>query len=94
MFHTPDLEHYRDELRGWYFDLQAVAPGPITRTADELSAAIAHGLAVGAPGEYAERYEAFVQRFNAWERGDASQRVADALVKASVFDAVSPKDSL
>ncbi len=94
VFHTPDLEHYRDELRGWYFDLQAVAPGPITRTADELSAAIAHGLAVGAPGEYAERYEAFVQRFNAWERGDASQRVADALVKASVFDAVSPKDSL
>ena len=94
VFHTPDLEHYRDELRGWYFDLQAVAPGPITRTADELSAAIAHGLAIGAPGEYAERYEAFVQRFNAWERGDASQRVADALVKASVFDAVSPKDSL
>src|SRR5690606_37289810 len=28
-FFTPDLDHYRGELRGFYFDLAARAPGPL-----------------------------------------------------------------
>ena len=39
-FFVPDLEHYRGELRGFYFDLEAHAPGPVVRTLDDLVDAI------------------------------------------------------
>lgn len=82
VFHTPDLERYRDELRGWYFDLEADAPGPITRTTAELAAATVDALDHGTPTTHADRYRAFAERFNAWEQGDAAVRVADALLDA------------
>lgn len=88
VFHTPDLEHYRDELRGWYFDLEAEAPGPITRNAKELASAVTDALAHGTPTTHADRYRTFTERFNVWEQGDAAVRVADALVEATL-----PRDS-
>ena len=39
-FLVPDMEHYRGELRGFYFDLAAHAPGPVVRTQDELVTAL------------------------------------------------------
>ena len=33
---TYDLEHYRDDLRGFYFDLAEVAPGPLLATGTEV----------------------------------------------------------
>ena len=33
IFYTYDLEHYRDDLRGFYFDLAEVAPGPLVAPA-------------------------------------------------------------
>ena len=41
VFYTYDLEHYRDDVRGFYFDLAEVAPGPLVRTSSELVEAIA-----------------------------------------------------
>ena len=41
VFYTYDLEHYRDDLRGFYFDLAEIAPGPLVRTSEELVEAIA-----------------------------------------------------
>src|SRR5690606_5072702 len=38
-FLVPDLEHYRGELRGFYFDLLERAPGPVVRNQTELVAA-------------------------------------------------------
>jgi len=35
-FYCYDLEAYRDELRGFYFDFIEEAPGPISRTSEEL----------------------------------------------------------
>jgi CDP-glycerol glycerophosphotransferase len=81
VFHAPDLEQYRDELRGWYFDLEAEAPGPITRNGEELASAVAESLAHGTPSSHLGRYQAFRERFSAWERGDAAVRVADALLE-------------
>ena len=37
---TYDLEQYRDDLRGFYLDLAAEAPGPLLATTDEVAAAI------------------------------------------------------
>jgi CDP-glycerol glycerophosphotransferase len=33
--------HYRSELRGFYFELEAMAPGPLLDTLDEVLDAIA-----------------------------------------------------
>jgi CDP-glycerol glycerophosphotransferase len=74
-FLVPDLEHYRGELRGFYFDLAEHAPGPLVRTADELVAALAAD-----PSAYAERYDSWRRRFNAREDGHAAERVVARII--------------
>ncbi|MBP2437794.1 CDP-glycerol glycerophosphotransferase family protein [Microbacterium amylolyticum] len=75
-FLVPDIERYRGELRGFYFDLVARAPGPLVRSQDELVAALARD-----PDEFAVRYDKWQARFNRREDGRASQRVV-----ARIFD--------
>ena len=36
IFYVPDLEQYRDHLRGFYFDFEQEAPGPLVRTTAEV----------------------------------------------------------
>ncbi|MFT4219851.1 MAG: CDP-glycerol glycerophosphotransferase family protein [Microbacterium sp.] len=69
-FLVPDLEHFRGELRGFYFDLPAVAPGSVVRTQEELE----HALAAD-PAQFAEKYAAWRARFNARDDGRAAARV-------------------
>jgi CDP-glycerol glycerophosphotransferase len=70
-FLVPDLEHYRGELRGFYFDLAAHAPGPLVRTQEELTAALA-----GEPApEVTARYRQWQATFNARDDGRAAERV-------------------
>src|SRR5213075_1098861 len=40
LFFTYDLEFYRDHLRGFYFDFEAEAPGPLLSTSAEIVAAV------------------------------------------------------
>ncbi|WP_194764700.1 CDP-glycerol glycerophosphotransferase family protein [Microbacterium sp. UFMG61] len=71
-FLVPDLDHYRGELRGFYFDLASRAPGPLVRTQGELVAALAdetHEVT------FAERYAAWRAQFNRRDDGDAADRV-------------------
>ncbi|HEY7631007.1 MAG TPA: CDP-glycerol glycerophosphotransferase family protein, partial [Thermoleophilaceae bacterium] len=56
-----DIEHYRDELRGMYVDLEAEAPGPMVRTVPELVSAL-RGLENGVVSEYRSAHERFVAR--------------------------------
>jgi CDP-glycerol glycerophosphotransferase len=77
VFYTYDLEHYRDDLRGFYFDLAEVAPGPLVRTSEELVEAIAD-RDVAASG-LAERYARFRDTFCSLEDGHATDRVLDLL---------------
>jgi len=71
-FLVPDLDHYRGQLRGFYFDLESRAPGPLVRTQDELVAALADPGHVDA---YAERYAAWRTQFNRRDDGHAAERV-------------------
>src|SRR5215213_10738215 len=36
VFYTYDLAHYRDSVRGFYFDFLPEAPGPVVQTTPEL----------------------------------------------------------
>jgi CDP-glycerol glycerophosphotransferase len=77
VFYTYDLEHYRDRSRGFTFDFEQQAPGPLVRTPAELAAALADLDTVA--DRYAERYEAFVARYCHLDDGHASERVVDAV---------------
>ncbi len=77
-FFTPDLAHYRERLRGFYFDLEQVAPGPVVNTAAELASLVADPTVAA---QYAARYEAWRERFNPRDDGAAAQRVLARLVE-------------
>jgi len=73
IFYGYDLEDYRDQLRGFYFDLEPVAPGPLVRTTDEVLQALRRLPSVQA--EYAERYAEFRRAFCHLEDGHATERL-------------------
>ena len=75
VFFTYDLEQYRDKLRGFYFDFEAEAPGPLLATSDEVVSAIAGIDAVASAHRPA--YEAFTARFCPLDDGKAAARVCD-----------------
>ncbi|TDB96236.1 glycosyltransferase family 2 protein [Actinomadura sp. 7K534] len=77
VLHLPDG---RDRVTG-YFDLQRHAPGPITRTGDELVAALA-GLDRAA-AVHAARRRAFAARFGEHDRGTAARAVVDRYFRAA-----------
>jgi CDP-glycerol glycerophosphotransferase len=79
LFFTPDLEAYRDEVRGFSIEFEEEAPGPLLRTSGEVVEAL-RALDAVADG-YAERYERFVDTHCALADGRASSRVVE-----SVFD--------
>lgn len=77
IFFVPDLEKYRDQTRGVYFDLEELAPGPVLFTQADVLSAI-RSLDADAPG-YAARYAAWQAKFNAHDDGQSARRVIDRL---------------
>lgn len=76
LFLAPDLAHYRDS-RGFYFDFEQEAPGPVLSTPDQVVERLAD--VPGMVAEFRTRYAAWNAKFNAWDDGHASQRVVDAV---------------
>lgn len=76
-FLVPDLDHYRGQLRGFYFDLAERAPGPLVRTQEELAAALEDPEHEAA---FAERYTAWRRQFNSRDDGRAAERVVDRIL--------------
>jgi CDP-glycerol glycerophosphotransferase len=81
-FFTPDLAHYRDDLRGFYFDLLADAPGPVLTDATELASRIRAADST----EFAERYAAWRARFNPSDDGHAGERVVQRMLDEGLLD--------
>ncbi|GAA5028424.1 CDP-glycerol glycerophosphotransferase family protein [Microbacterium fluvii] len=76
IFLVPDLEHYRGELRGFYFDLVAHAPGPVVHTQEQLEDVLRAPFA----DEFAPRYAQWRRRFNARDDGHAAERVVSRIL--------------
>ncbi|MDX6744640.1 bifunctional glycosyltransferase family 2 protein/CDP-glycerol:glycerophosphate glycerophosphotransferase [Actinocorallia sp. A-T 12471] len=77
LFYTYDLAHYRDKLRGFYFDFETESPGPLLETTQSLIDALKNLDEVAA--KYQSPYEAFHTRFCSLEDGHAASRVVDQL---------------
>jgi CDP-glycerol glycerophosphotransferase len=76
LFFTYDLENYRDQLRGFYFDFAQDAPGPLLSDTADLIEAL--GALDGVVARHAGAYDRFFERFCSLEDGGASARVIDA----------------
>ncbi|GAA2550828.1 hypothetical protein GCM10010435_21200 [Winogradskya consettensis] len=76
---TYDLEHYRDKLRGFYFDFEREAPGPLLMTSEDVVKTLAE-IAVD-PGAYADERAAFQARFCDLDDGSATKRVVDRMLE-------------
>jgi len=77
IFFTYDLERYRDQLRGFYFDFAERAPGPLLATSDEVLEALQDLDSAVAP--YAPAYRRFAAEFHPRTDGLSSVRAADLL---------------
>jgi len=87
IFFTPDFEEYTDpKVRGVYFDLEEIAPGPVVRTPGEVVDLL--GSIDSWVPTFAERYAAWTTRFNHADDGHAAERAVDALF---AFDPKSRK---
>ncbi|MER5555808.1 CDP-glycerol glycerophosphotransferase family protein [Streptomyces sp. NPDC002793] len=78
LFHTYDLEHYRDTVRGFCLDFETRAPGPLLVTTDEVAQALR-----GTPASrelHAEAYESFRRDHCGPADGGAARRVVDRLL--------------
>ncbi|HHV12839.1 MAG TPA: CDP-glycerol glycerophosphotransferase family protein [Clostridiales bacterium] len=75
LFYTYDLEQYKDSLRGFYFDFMEEAPGPIVITSEQLVKAIEEYDFC----EYQEKYDAFREKYNHADHGDAAKQVVDLI---------------
>lgn len=77
LFYVYDIEEYRDNLRGFYFDFEEKAPGPLVKTTDEIISEIKKIDANGFSPSNIE--EEFYKKFCYLEDGNASKRVVDKL---------------
>lgn len=77
LFYMYDIEHYRDNLRGFYIDLDEL-PGPILSSTQELIESI---LSIDdVSKEYESKYNEFVGKYNPLEDGMSSKRVVKEIL--------------
>ena len=76
IFNVPDLQRYKDE-RGWLFDFEPTAPGPLVSSTEEV---VEQLLALDRVKErHAEDYAAFRASYLSLEDGHAGERFVDAV---------------
>ena len=79
LFHAHDLDDFRDRIRGFYFDLEEIAPGPLMTTTGEIVDALRD--LDGVRERHADGYAAFRERFCHLEDGHATDRVLDRVLR-------------
>jgi CDP-glycerol glycerophosphotransferase len=78
LFFTYDMASYRDQLRGFYLDFEAEAPGPLLATSAEVIEAL-RGIR-DVELSYRDAYKAFADTYCALDDGKAASRVVSRLL--------------
>lgn len=79
LFFAYDLEDYKENLRGFYFDFVNDVPGPISKDTDQLINDIKEYDA----NNWKEKYKIYHNKFNSVDDGHASQKIIDVIKKVS-----------
>jgi CDP-glycerol glycerophosphotransferase len=77
IFFTYDLEEYKDDIRGFYFNFEEKAPGPLVETTEEVITAI---KGIGEAVISNDLFDEFYQRFCYLEDGHAAERVVKEVI--------------
>lgn len=77
IFYVYDIEEYRDNLRGFYFNIEKHAPGPLVKNTEELIREIKK---LNRGYIFDEKINAFNKNFSYLEDGQASERVIKCLM--------------
>lgn len=78
LFYTYDFDKYKNQLRGFYIDMNTEVPGPLLYTSEQVVQAIEDIDEI--TEEYKERYDQFYDRFCCYDDGHASEHVAEAML--------------
>jgi CDP-glycerol glycerophosphotransferase len=78
VFYAYDVEHYREQLRGFYLDYENEAPGPIVETAPALWCTLRRAL--DPSPEDLSRLEAFAALYAPIADGFSARRIVDELL--------------
>lgn len=89
-FFMYDLESYRDELRGFYFDVLKEIPGPISKKTDELIKDIKEYDSQ----IFQSKYAAFKNKYVKYDDGKASKRVIDRILELKDTDKVAAQKKM
>jgi CDP-glycerol glycerophosphotransferase len=79
IIYTYDYEKYRDNLRGFYFNIYEEFPGPIVENTPDLVDSIQNYDCK----EYEKKYKRFVEKFTNYDDGKASSRIVDLILEKS-----------
>ncbi|MBB3130941.1 CDP-glycerol glycerophosphotransferase [Paenibacillus rhizosphaerae] len=82
IFYLYDFERYKNELRGFYFNIVDEAPGPVVFYEEELINILRNMNTY--QHSYHEKYLQFVRKFNHADDGHASQRVVEKIKSISM----------
>ncbi|MGV2874594.1 CDP-glycerol glycerophosphotransferase family protein [Macrococcus capreoli] len=78
LFYTYDLENYRDNLRGFYMDLEQEAPGPLLKDSASLYDSIHNIQQVKT--QFKDKYDAFYQKYCEFEAGTAAKSIVENII--------------
>lgn len=78
-FFAYDLDDYKDNLRGFYFDFVEEAPGPISKETKQLITDIKEYDSQ----QWEKKYEAYHKKYNHVDDGHASEKVIEIIKKES-----------
>lgn len=90
IFFTYDLEHYKDNLRGFYMDFINEAPGPLVKTTEELIEAVkkvSNQLV-------STKYTDFINKYCYLEDGKASERTIEKVFDINLDEVKDKKQEI
>lgn len=79
LFYTYDLQHYKENLRGFYMDFEEEAPGPLMLNMEDVVNSIAKIDEVII--QYQEKYNQFYQKYCAIDQGNAAEQLVTKIFK-------------
>ncbi len=83
IFYVYDIDEYRDKLRGFYFDIEEQAPGPLVKTTEGVIEEINRAKEADITAD--KNYQDFYQRFCGLESGDAAKQVVDTVFEDNKY---------
>ena len=81
IYFTYDLDDYKQNIRGMYFDIFEEAPGPTIKTNSDLIDYIKNFNLDDYNQEYGAKYKEFNEKYNLFDKGTASKEVVDLILK-------------